>query len=239
MPGFIARKLCPELVIVPANPKKYSVVSKQVKAIIAEYDPNFCPMSLDEAYLDLTEHLENRQTSPPAERTFLCRNDSNADSRAFCKCDMNETARKYGNVDVSVNSSSVSSKEVQVSSNTDSGINFNINAGEEGASVVCPDCGKELPPFTRVTFGVGDEDAVQELRTRIEQKTNLTASAGKSYSPRVYGIYMYHCVGTCRRRVSGRLVNNLKCWTVNPRFAGSIPPSAPTCLMYRSYAQGM
>ena len=36
-----------------------------------EYDPNFCPMSLDEAYLDLTDHLEKRKTMSEEERTYM------------------------------------------------------------------------------------------------------------------------------------------------------------------------
>eukprot|EP00095_Tigriopus_kingsejongensis_P007038 maker-scaffold1013_size70870-snap-gene-0.18 protein:Tk07038 transcript:maker-scaffold1013_size70870-snap-gene-0.18-mRNA-1 annotation:"dna polymerase kappa" len=57
MPGFIAKKLCPDLVIVGPNFKKYQEVSTIVRSVFQEYDPNFCPMSLDEAYLDLTDTL--------------------------------------------------------------------------------------------------------------------------------------------------------------------------------------
>lgn len=58
MPGFIARKLCPNLKIIPCNFDKYRAVSKDIRAIFSEYDPNFSPMSLDEAYLDLTEFMQ-------------------------------------------------------------------------------------------------------------------------------------------------------------------------------------
>uniref|UniRef100_H2ZFN5 DNA polymerase kappa n=1 Tax=Ciona savignyi TaxID=51511 RepID=H2ZFN5_CIOSA len=60
MPGFIAKKLCPELVIVPLNFDKYKQVSKQTQEIFAEYDANFSGMSLDEAFLDITDHLQKR-----------------------------------------------------------------------------------------------------------------------------------------------------------------------------------
>lgn len=59
MPGFIGLKLCPELTLVPLNFKKYHEVSGQIQSVFREYDANFCPMSLDEAYLDLTDHLES------------------------------------------------------------------------------------------------------------------------------------------------------------------------------------
>ena len=59
MPGFIAKKLCPNLVIVPGNKEKYAAVSEVVRGVFEEYDPNFAPLSLDEAYLDLTDLLSD------------------------------------------------------------------------------------------------------------------------------------------------------------------------------------
>jgi len=70
MPGFIGLKLCPDLVIIPPNFDKYTAVSEQVRAVFAEYDPNYSTASLDEAYLDITEHLERRRLSSDDERTF-------------------------------------------------------------------------------------------------------------------------------------------------------------------------
>ena len=57
MPGFIARKLCPELVFVRPNFKKYVEVAKITREIFARYDPEFTAMSLDEASLDLTNYV--------------------------------------------------------------------------------------------------------------------------------------------------------------------------------------
>ncbi|TRY64545.1 hypothetical protein DNTS_022663 [Danionella cerebrum] len=45
MPGFIAKKLCPNLVIVPTNFDKYRAVSAQVREVFSEYDPHFMPDS--------------------------------------------------------------------------------------------------------------------------------------------------------------------------------------------------
>ncbi|CAG8479882.1 10436_t:CDS:10 [Dentiscutata erythropus] len=64
MPGFIAKKLCPELIIVPCNFDKYHAVAKQIREVFARYDPNYTPMSLDEAYLDITEYLETIDKTP-------------------------------------------------------------------------------------------------------------------------------------------------------------------------------
>jgi DNA polymerase kappa len=53
MPGFIAKKLCPQLVIVPPNFEKYSKASKEVEEVLAEYDKESLSMSMDEAYFDV------------------------------------------------------------------------------------------------------------------------------------------------------------------------------------------
>lgn len=60
MPGFIARKLCPELKIIPCNFQKYRKASHKVRRIFEEYDPNFIMGGLDEAYLDITAYAANR-----------------------------------------------------------------------------------------------------------------------------------------------------------------------------------
>ena len=69
MPGFIAKKLCPDLVIVPGNMEKYAAVSEVVRGVFREYDPNFAPMSLDEAYLDITELLSKHQEDRDSQET--------------------------------------------------------------------------------------------------------------------------------------------------------------------------
>lgn len=58
MPGFIAKKLCPNLVIVKGNYEKYKAVSKLVGEILLEYDPHYCQVGIDESYLDLTNYLQ-------------------------------------------------------------------------------------------------------------------------------------------------------------------------------------
>ena len=58
MPGFIAEKLCPELVFVSCNMKKYSAVSRIFKSIVREYDPDFVSLGLDEVNMDVTDFLQ-------------------------------------------------------------------------------------------------------------------------------------------------------------------------------------
>ena len=59
MPMARALRLCPELVIVPPNFEKYRGVSGQVMDILRACTPLVEPLSLDEAYLDVTENAWN------------------------------------------------------------------------------------------------------------------------------------------------------------------------------------
>ena len=56
MPMARAARLCPELVIVPPDFAKYRSVSSQVFEIFRQATPLVEPLSLDEAYLDVTEN---------------------------------------------------------------------------------------------------------------------------------------------------------------------------------------
>ncbi len=49
-----AKKLCPELIIVPHNMSKYRLAAQQLKNIFLDYTDVIEPLSLDEAFLDVT-----------------------------------------------------------------------------------------------------------------------------------------------------------------------------------------
>jgi DNA polymerase-4 len=57
MPSVTAKRKCPELIFVSPRFEVYRAVSLQVRAIFAAYTPLIEPLSLDEAYLDVTENL--------------------------------------------------------------------------------------------------------------------------------------------------------------------------------------
>src|SRR5262250_154368 len=59
MSSVIARRKCPELIFVKPRFDVYREVSLQIRAIFAEYTPIIEPLSLDEAYLDVTENLQD------------------------------------------------------------------------------------------------------------------------------------------------------------------------------------
>ena len=54
MPLFQARQLCPHLVVVPGNRAKYAEASRSVMEIISCFTPLVEPVSIDEAYADVT-----------------------------------------------------------------------------------------------------------------------------------------------------------------------------------------
>lgn len=64
MAGFVAKKLCPQLVCLPLNFEKYTAKAKEVRAILSDYDPRFESSSIDEAYLNITEYCQIHDITP-------------------------------------------------------------------------------------------------------------------------------------------------------------------------------
>ena len=60
MPGFIAKKLCPHLTFVTPDFEKYRRYAELAREVFREFDADFDAVSLDEAFLDVTEYLETR-----------------------------------------------------------------------------------------------------------------------------------------------------------------------------------
>ena len=210
MPGFIGKKLCPQLIIVRTHFDKYRAVSKQVREILAEYDPNYCPMSLDEAYFDLTDYLVRRQEMSSEERTFPYRSEEQC-------VGVNETSKELSQIpdqdrvcqaasesvggfdDGNGTNSATTQKPDKLSSNTNTLPQESKSPSSESYAADCRHCRdpqsvsesedettskeeqcKACQDSRRMrTFGVTCDEVVEEIRFRIEQRTQLTASAGR------------------------------------------------------------
>jgi DNA polymerase-4 len=57
MPSVTAKRLCPDLIFVRGRFDAYREVSRQIRTIFHHYTPHVEPLSLDEAYLDVTDDL--------------------------------------------------------------------------------------------------------------------------------------------------------------------------------------
>ena len=63
MSGYMAKKLCPEIIFVRPRFDRYKEISKKIRNIFLDYTDLVEPLSLDEAYLDVTE---NKKGNPSA-----------------------------------------------------------------------------------------------------------------------------------------------------------------------------
>ncbi|XP_072462466.1 DNA polymerase kappa isoform X2 [Notamacropus eugenii] len=166
MPGFIAKRLCPELTIVSPNFDKYREVSKEVREILADYDPNFMAVSLDEAYLNITEHLEERQNWPEDKRRYFIKRgtptENDKPEAAILKApELNEAALSISPLLFEDSPAQSQQQEPEIPSQE--------HSEEQRDPQVLQNS---------VIFGTSAEEAVKEIRFRIKQKTSLTASAG-------------------------------------------------------------
>ncbi|THH10653.1 hypothetical protein EW145_g1183 [Phellinidium pouzarii] len=66
MPEFVAKKLCPEILLVPVDYKKVGVVSSKVMAVCKEYDPNMYIAGCDEGYLNVTNFMKEHELDAAA-----------------------------------------------------------------------------------------------------------------------------------------------------------------------------
>jgi DNA polymerase-4 len=70
MPSVTAKRKCPDLIFVKPRFDVYRAVSLQIRAIFAAYTPITEPLSLDEAYLDVTDNLKGMASATQIAETI-------------------------------------------------------------------------------------------------------------------------------------------------------------------------
>src|SRR5262249_11170775 len=73
MPSVTARRRCPDLIFVKPRFDVYRAVSDQIREVFAAYTVLVEPLSLDEAYLDVTENLPGIASAPEIARRIRAR----------------------------------------------------------------------------------------------------------------------------------------------------------------------
>ncbi len=63
MPGRMAMEKCPHLIVVKPRFQRYKEISQQIRNIFYEYTDLVEPLSLDEAYLDVTENKKEMESA--------------------------------------------------------------------------------------------------------------------------------------------------------------------------------
>lgn len=63
MSGAMAKRKCPHLIFVPPRFDRYKEISNQIRAIFLEYTDLVEPLSLDEAFLDVTENIHGHNSA--------------------------------------------------------------------------------------------------------------------------------------------------------------------------------
>ena len=61
--GALARKLCPDLIFVPPRFERYKEISTKIRAVFFDYSDLVEPLSLDEAYIDVTTNKKGIQSA--------------------------------------------------------------------------------------------------------------------------------------------------------------------------------
>jgi DNA polymerase-4 len=73
MPGKIAMEKCPHLIVVKPRFQRYKEISQQIRSIFFEFTDLVEPLSLDEAYLDVTENKKDIESAQEIARQIRSR----------------------------------------------------------------------------------------------------------------------------------------------------------------------
>eukprot|EP01087_Luapelamoeba_hula_P005286 TRINITY_DN15361_c0_g1_i1.p1 TRINITY_DN15361_c0_g1~~TRINITY_DN15361_c0_g1_i1.p1 ORF type:complete len:249 (-),score=31.02 TRINITY_DN15361_c0_g1_i1:63-809(-) len=162
MPGFIAKQLCPDLIIVPTHFDKYKEASHLTRQVFAQYDPHYRSYSLDEASLHLTPYLRSHPDTTAEEVAKKIRESVFRETKVTCSVGIAVT-RKLAKICSDINKPN---GQFQLAADRDVVISFM----------------KDLP--VRKVSGIG------KVMERILHGLNIT-TCGQLYEQRVVLHYLF------------------------------------------------
>lgn len=92
MPGFIGKRLCPDLLIVPVDFASYRREAAIVQSIAARYDSQYQSVGLDELTMDVTKYLEEFPSLTAAQVAYDFRDEVFAKTQLTCSGGIAPTA---------------------------------------------------------------------------------------------------------------------------------------------------
>ena len=88
MPGFIAKQICKDLLIVRSDFKAYTIAAQQTRDVFRQYDPYFDALSLDEASMDITDYLNRKRAEMSSNAGSISSSSSSSSSVLPSMADM-------------------------------------------------------------------------------------------------------------------------------------------------------
>jgi len=167
MPVATAKRLCPQLIVVPIRMEVYRRESQKIREVFARYTDLIEPLSLDEAYLDVTEPKQG-----PLSGTLLAR---------LMRADIRDAVGLTASVGISY---------CKFLAKLGSGMNK-----PDGQTVITPDDAQQLIPTLPVSafFGVGPKTAARLKALGIHTGKDLQEQTREFLSDRFgkHGDYLY------------------------------------------------
>ena len=71
MPGYIGKKLIPDLIFIKPDYMKYKLDCEKIRFVLTSIDPEYESLGYDEASLDVTDYLRLNKLESKEGRLFL------------------------------------------------------------------------------------------------------------------------------------------------------------------------
>lgn len=172
MPMFKVRALCPQAVVIRPDMSKYKRVSSEIVALMRRLTPVLEPVSLDEAYLDLSDGVR-RDQAPPA--LLLAR--------------LAQDIERIIGITVSIGLAA-NRLLAKLASDTDKPRGFTVIGSDDAADILAPLPVGRLPGIGPVKVRQLADDGIVHI--------GQLASIGEAELCRRFGRYGHRLAGFCR-----------------------------------------